>query len=381
MPAVEGLEGRTFLSGDVATPHVVKPAKVLTAYFDNRGSAFFTVSVALNTATLSRKTAAIYTAGTDGTFGTADDVRQYTAVGYKKGRLSLRATVPLNQRYRVRLNANVIQDVNGRFLDGEFNGNGVASGNGRGGGSYDITTQNAAKTRARFTTVAGYINVGLYTKTVAATCQNFVTYANAGDWDNTFFHRASRKTDSGSLGGLDVIQGGGYNVVSGSVGQVTDRGGIATQGVNSNAKGTIAMANTGQPNSNTNQWFFNTTANTNLDGNYSVFGAVLDAESQRTVEAINFNLPRVNAGAPFDNLPVTDPAAGTSRQVDPSRDLVMITRVAMLMDPAATPGAPFVAHAPAATSASAETAAPAVAPAAAASPFAVRQASEDELLA
>ena len=86
-----------------------RPAKIATAFLDNRGQAFMTVTVALDTSTLSRKTAALYTAGGDGVFGTGDDARLYTKVGYRKGRLSLRADgLDLNDRYRVVLNSSVI---------------------------------------------------------------------------------------------------------------------------------------------------------------------------------------------------------------------------------------------------------------------------------
>lgn len=329
-PSVEPLEDRLLLAA--------APARIASAYLDNRGMAFFTVTVALDTSTLSRKTAAIYTAGADGQFGTADDVRNYTAVGYRKGRLSLRADIPLNQRYRVRLNAAAIKDVNGYFLDGEFNGDGRISGNARQGGSYDVIANTPVKTRARFSTVSGYINVGLYTKTVGATCVNFVKYANEGLYDNSFMHRSVLKAQQG----IGVVQGGGYYVnSSNAVDAIKQYAGIATQAVNSNLKGTICMANTGQANSNTNQWYFNVTDNTNLDGGYSVFGGVLDAESQATIEAIN-KLPIIDArgnnqNSPFGELPVLR----NTQSIQVPADLVMVTRVALLMDPIQTPGAPF----------------------------------------
>src|SRR5688572_12309379 len=124
-----------------------RPAKIATAFLDNRGQAFLTVTVALDTSTLSRRTAALYSDGADNVFGTADDARLYTKVGYRKGRLSLRSdALALNDRYRVVLNSSVIKDVNGLALDGEFNGMPEISGDGTPGGNYDVVSTPAAKT-------------------------------------------------------------------------------------------------------------------------------------------------------------------------------------------------------------------------------------------
>lgn len=315
-----------------------RPVQIATAYLDNRGQAFFTVTVQLDKETLSRKTASIILPGVDGVFGTADDARQYTAVGYRKGRLSLRADLPLNTPYRVRLNASVIKDINGLALDGEFKGNGVASGDGFAGGNYDVVTATPSKVRVRFSTVAGYINVGLY-KNTPTTRSNFLHYANEAAWDTTFFHRSEHHHTGGT--DLDVIQGGGFNVTNGQIGSVHMETGIEVEGSNSNLAGTIAMARGQATNSNTNQWFFNTKPNTVLDGQYTVFGAVLDAESMATITAINnFTIVDQSGGSstsPFGELPVIDPAAGSTRSVAVPGDLVMVTRVAQLFDAAATP--------------------------------------------
>jgi cyclophilin family peptidyl-prolyl cis-trans isomerase len=349
---VECLENRLLLTK-------VHAAQIASDYLDNRGQAFFTVSVALDSSTLTRKTAAIFTAGTDGILGSADDARVYTAVGYRKGRLTLRADLALDVPYRVKLNAQAIKDVNGRALDGEFNGDLRPSGDGVAGGNYDVITQPAAKTRYRFSTVAGYINVGLYTKTARTTVTNFMHYANEGAWDVTFFHRSEHRTGSG---GLDVIQGGGYDVANGIIGSVHTHPGVGLELGNSNIQGTLAMGRAdNDTSSNINQWFFNTQSNTDLDtlnGGYTVFGAILDKESLNTITAINdFAVRDATAGdinSPFGELPVIDPAAGNTRQIAVPADLVMINRVAQLYDISATPGA----SKPAATVASAPAAIP-----------------------
>ena len=77
-PVVEQLETRQMLSAaaPVAQPMVARPVKVLSAFLDNRGQATLYMSSGLDMSTVSRKTAAIYTAGADNTFGTADDVAE-----------------------------------------------------------------------------------------------------------------------------------------------------------------------------------------------------------------------------------------------------------------------------------------------------------------
>jgi cyclophilin family peptidyl-prolyl cis-trans isomerase len=310
-----------------------RPVQIMTAYLDNRGQAFFTVSVALDKTTLSRKTASILTAGVDGQFGTADDARVYTAVSYRKGRLILNANLALNTKYRVRLNASVIKDVNGLALDGEYK-SGKPSGDGIAGGNYDVVTATPSATRVRFSTVAGYINVGLY-KNTPTTKGNFLHYANEAAWDVTFFHRSERHHTGQN--DLDVIQGGGFDIVNGQLGTVHQETGINVEGTNSNVQGTIAMARGQALNSNTNQWFFNTKPNTVLDGQYTVFGAVLDAESLATITAIN-NLTILDASAingAFGELPVLRSTATTQDLL--VSDLTMVTRVAQLFGVVATP--------------------------------------------
>lgn len=346
LPLVENLEERLVFNH-------VHASQILTDYLDNRGQAFFTVSVALDPTTLSRKTAAIYTAGTDGVLGTSDDVRNYSVVGYRKGRLSVRANLALNQAYRVILNASVIKDVNGRALDGEFNGDLKASGDGVAGGNYDVITQPAVKTRARFSTVAGFINVGFY-KNTPVTKSNFVNYANSGAYDESIFHRAGTTADLG----FNFVQGGGYNLdVANNKTVPIDTNGVTipNEADNLNSKGTIAMANSGGIHSASSQWFFNVANNTVLDstttggvGTYTVFGAVLDAESQTTLNALDALPTSGNNGVyplgadPNDqskNVPVLSiPAINARGHLSPKDDLVVVSRVAMLMDVVATPG-------------------------------------------
>ena len=90
-----------------------------------------------------------------------------------------------------------------------------------------------------------------------------------GIYDNTIFHRV--------ITGF-MIQGGdptGTGYGSPSIATIPDE--IGNDNVNFN--GTIAMANTGQPNSASSQFFINVADNNNLystfDTSYTVFGQVI----------------------------------------------------------------------------------------------------------
>lgn len=113
------------------------------------------------------------------------------------------------------------------------------------------------------------------------TTANFINLVKQGKYDGTVFHRI--------MVGF-MIQGGG---VSGSVSTISDEIGSN----NRNVPYTIAMANTGQPNSATSQFFINVADNgnnaidekgTKFDQAYTVFGTVISG--QNVVDAIS-NVP------------------------------------------------------------------------------------------
>jgi peptidylprolyl isomerase len=101
------------------------------------------------------------------------------------------------------------------------------------------------------------------------TTGNFIRLAEEGKYDNTIFHRI--------IDGF-MIQGGdptGTGYGDPSIPSIQDE--FTT--TNHNYKGTIAMANTGQPNSGSSQFFINVADNNNrystFDSSYPAFGKVV----------------------------------------------------------------------------------------------------------
>jgi peptidylprolyl isomerase len=116
------------------------------------------------------------------------------------------------------------------------------------------------------------------------TSGNFKMLAQEGIYDDTIFHRV--------IAGF-MIQGGdptGTGQGDPSIGTIPDEIGSN----NSNVRGTIAMANTGQPNSASSQFFINVvdngdnvidSAGTKFDSVYTVFGTVI--QGMDVVDAIS----------------------------------------------------------------------------------------------
>lgn len=133
---------------------------------------------------------------------------------------------------------------------------------------------------ARFTTKYGQIDIELFADQMPITVDNFVSLAQDGFYDNTKFHRV--------IPGF-MIQGGDPNTRdedaslygTGGPGYTIQDEFIAGE-LLTNVRGTIAMANTGQPNSGGSQFFINVADNTNLDydkppltSQHPVFGRVI----------------------------------------------------------------------------------------------------------
>jgi len=121
----------------------------------------------------------------------------------------------------------------------------------------------------RFDSTIGKFDVAL-TDNTPLTNANFLSYVDAGDYNNSYVHRLVRGF---------IIQGGGFTLDGNLLGSVTSNDPVDNEPVNSNVRGTIAMAKLGgDPDSATNQFFFNLNDNrANLDnqnGGFTAFGTV-----------------------------------------------------------------------------------------------------------
>lgn len=125
-------------------------------------------------------------------------------------------------------------------------------------------------TQVLFITSMGNITIQLRDDKPITTA-NFLNLTNMGIYDNTIFHRV--------IAGF-MIQGGdptGTGYGSPAIDTIPDE--IGNVNTNVNYNGTIAMANTGAPNSASSQFFINVADNQNLyssfDSSYTVFGQVI----------------------------------------------------------------------------------------------------------
>jgi peptidylprolyl isomerase len=142
----------------------------------------------------------------------------------------------------------------------------------------DIT--NTMNRVAVFTTNKGVVEIELFEDKMPITTGNFVKLAEEGFYDGIKFHRIIPNF---------MIQAGDPNTKSNDVMSYGTGGpGYTIQDefvadpLLSNVRGTIAMANTGQPNSGGSQFFINTVDNTGLDfdkepfsSRHPVFGRVI----------------------------------------------------------------------------------------------------------
>jgi len=110
-------------------------------------------------------------------------------------------------------------------------------------------------------TSMGDIKIELYDDKPITT-GNFKKLVEDGIYDGTTFHRV--------IDGF-MIQGGipaGNQSVSAILDEIEDH--------NKNERGTVAMANTGNPNTGTSQFFINLMYNEHLDTGHTVFGKVIE---------------------------------------------------------------------------------------------------------
>tara|TARA_B110000090_G_scaffold184141_1_gene211357 strand:+ start:467 stop:1189 length:723 start_codon:yes stop_codon:yes gene_type:complete len=136
-----------------------------------------------------------------------------------------------------------------------------------------VIPSTALATKVVFDTSEGSIEVNLFDNGTPKTVENFLAYVNDGAYNDSVIHR--------SVTGF-ITQGGGFSFNGSiSLNKLTTKPSVVNEPIYSNRRGTIAMAKLGsQPNSATNQWFFNLDNNqANLDvqnGGFTVFGQVVE---------------------------------------------------------------------------------------------------------
>jgi cyclophilin family peptidyl-prolyl cis-trans isomerase len=197
---------------------------------------------------------------------------------------------------------------------------------------WGLSSSSTFATTVRMQTSLGTIDIQLMDVEAPATVANFLHYVNSAAYNNSFIHR--------SVPGF-IVQGGGYlwNTSKNSYTSTATYNPVINEysPSRSNLRGTIAMAKLGgDPNSATNQWFFNLGDNSkNLDnqnGGFTVFGRVT-SDTMPVVDAIAaltiVNANGANSAGPFSSLPlVTTPSAGIT-----DSNLVMIRMATVLPDP------------------------------------------------
>jgi len=150
--------------------------------------------------------------------------------------------------------------------------------------------------KVKFETSLGTIIVELDRIKAPITVNNFLTYAVAGEYNNTVFHRVISDF---------IVQGGGYDkdfVIKKVNENIVNESGNGLK----NELGTIAMAKENKPHTANRQFFFNAGDNTNLDPGrrwgYAVFGAIVEGEE--VLEKMAAVKTDYNEEMSWENVPV-----------------------------------------------------------------------------
>ena len=134
-----------------------------------------------------------------------------------------------------------------------------------------VNGERAANPVVVMETSMGTVKIELLEDKAPVTVKNFLAYVEDKHYDGTIFHRVIETF---------MIQGGGFEP---GMKQKKTRDPIKNEASNgvSNARGTLAMARTSDPDSATAQFFINVVDNKFLDKNdasagYAVFGKVIE---------------------------------------------------------------------------------------------------------
>merc|ERR1719356_2392778 len=143
-------------------------------------------------------------------------------------------------------------------------------------------------------TTMGTFNLEIFLDRVPITASNFIDLAKSGFYDGIHFHRVipgfmaqfgcpNAKDPKSSRAGTGGPPDGTFkNLKTGATEKRTRGGNIQDENISrdTNAPGTLSMANTGSPNSGVSQFFMNVADNRNLDwfspgqSKHPVFGKI-----------------------------------------------------------------------------------------------------------
>lgn len=189
------------------------------------------------------------------------------------------------------------------------------------------TTSMAEGPRVWLDTDHGPIILELDEVNAPITTQNFLAYVNDGFYDDIIFHRA--------INGF-IVQSGGFDRRF-QLRQPT-RSAISSEAGNGldNSNGTIAMALVGSDvNSARTQFYINTAENSNLDGDFTVFGRVVAGMGTvSAIENLRTGVMAFSANSQYQNVPVGQPGIRRAVEVEPGGFPIMPLHTGSWFDPA-----------------------------------------------
>merc|ERR1711937_137290 len=152
-----------------------------------------------------------------------------------------------------------------------------------------------ANPTATFNTTMGSFKAEIYLDRVPRTASNFIDLCKTGFYNGVHFHRVipgfmdqfgcphAKDPNSRRAGTGGPPDGTFTNLKTGATERRSNGGNIQDENISkdTNALGTLSMANTGRPNSGGSQFFINVANNTNLDwfspgqSKHPVFGKII----------------------------------------------------------------------------------------------------------
>lgn len=338
---------------------------------DNRGEVlvkFDAAAAEIDPAGFNKQSVRMLSAGADGVLGTADDERIPASVRYRPEiqRLLVRAVdMEPGTSYLVRVVSTRVPVAPGFRIDGEFNGT-FPSGDGIEGGNFEFQVKHdrSQAPRVRMSTSEGPILLTMRADDAPYDydVRKFHTYADRGDYDDTFFSRSvpGLAIQAGSLQvrNNQAVEWFPSTVTSGPLTAISN-----TRGTLAWSKPGIEVGSTDFPDINPelplpgvggrgNEFFFNLADNGEAPnwfdqlsnhfgtfgyfyGRYEVFAEVTTAEGLAVVDAIAAK-PRADLTGvmgPFAHTAVMSVPVQDQTDVanlDPMNDLVIIRRMARI---------------------------------------------------